>query len=73
MEKSFIMKTNFTEKNFFTEKNINGNVKNHISFRKYIFTQKMFALKIKYKSFLTICSFCKKIFLIIKNVFVKIS
>ena len=52
------MKTNFTEKNFFTEKNINGNVKNHISFRKYIFTQKMFALKIKYKSFLTICSFC---------------
>ena len=63
------MKTNFTEKNFFTEKNINGNVKNHISFRKYIFTQKMFALKIKYKSFLNICSFCKKYFFDHKKIY----
>ena len=27
-------------KTFFTEKNINENVKNYISFQKYIFTQK---------------------------------
>ena len=33
----------------------------------------MFVLQIKYKSFLNIYSFCKKIFLIIKNIFVKTS
>ena len=33
-----------------------------ISFEKYIFMQKMFVLQIKYKSFLNIYSFCKKIF-----------
>ena len=43
----------------------------YISFQKYIFTQKMFVLKIKYKSFLNIYSFCKKIFLVTKNIFVK--
>ena len=31
----------------------------------------MFALQIKYKSFLNMYSFCKKIFLIIKSIFVK--
>ena len=45
----------------------------YISFQKYIFTQKMFVLQIKYKSFLNIYSFCKKNFLIIKNKFVKTS
>ena len=43
-----------TEKNFFTEKNINENVKNIISFEKYIFIQKMFVLQTKYKSFINI-------------------
>ena len=57
----------------FIEKNINENVKKYISFQKYIFTQKMFVLQIKYKSFLNIYSFCKKNFLIIKNIFVKTS
>ena len=33
-----------------------------ISFQKYIFTQKMFVLQTKYKSFLNIYSFCKKNF-----------
>ena len=56
-EKMFLLK-----KTFFTEKNINENVKIYISFQKYIFTQKMFALQIKYKSFLNIYSFCKKNF-----------
>ena len=56
-EKIFLLK-----KAFFTEKNINENVKNYISFQKYIFTQKMFVLQIKYKSFLNIYSFCKKNF-----------
>ena len=32
----------------------------YISFQKYIFTQKMFVLQIKYKSFSNIYSFCKK-------------
>ena len=41
-EKIFLLK-----KAFFTEKNINENVKNYISFQKYIFTQKMFVLQIK--------------------------
>ena len=56
-EKIFLLK-----KAFFAEKNINENVKNYISFQKYIFTQKMFVLQIKYKSFLNIYSFCKKKF-----------
>ena len=47
------------EKKFYRE-NINENVKKYISFQKYIFTQKMFVLQIKYKSFLNIYSFCKK-------------
>ena len=62
------------KKTFFTEKNINENVKIYISSQKYIFTDKMFVLQIKHKSFLNTYSFCKKkIFLIIKNVFVKTS
>ena len=44
------------------EKNTNENVKKYISFQKYIFTQKMFVLQTKYKSFLNIYSFCKKKF-----------
>ena len=40
------------------EKNTNENVKKYISFQKYIFTQKMFVLQTKYKSFLNIYSFC---------------
>ena len=66
-EKIFLLK-----KAFFTEKNINENVKNYISFQKYIFTQKMFVLQIKYKSFLNIYSFCKKSFLIIKKFLLKL-
>ena len=51
------------KKNSFTEKTINENVKKkYISFQKYIFTQKMFVLQTKYKSFLNIYSFCKKNF-----------
>ena len=53
----------YGKKNIFIEKNINENVKKkYISFQKYIFTQKMFVLQIKYKSFLNIYSFCKKNF-----------
>ena len=54
-----IMKTFLIEKTFFTEKKINGNVKYiyiYISCQKYGFTQKMFVLQIKYKSFLNIYS-----------------
>ena len=51
------MRTFLTEKTFFTEKKVNGNVKYiYISCQKYIFTQKMFVLQIKYKSFLNIYS-----------------
>ena len=71
----FIWKKRFyIEKLFFTDKNINENVKNiYLSFEKYIFMQKMFALQIKYKSLLNIYSFCKKNVLITKNIIVKTS
>ena len=73
-KKSFIMKMFFTEKNFFYREKYKWKCKNiYISFEKYIFMQKMFVLQIKYKSFLNIYSFCKKKFLIIKNIFVKTS
>ena len=63
MEKKFCIEKIFLlKKTFFTEKNINENVKNYIASQIYIFTQKMFALQIKYKSFLNIYSFCKKKF-----------
>ena len=74
----FTKYTLFAEKNVlwkkkFIEKNINENVKKYTSFQRYIFTQKMFT-NLVYKSFLNIYSFCKKkIFLIIKNIFVKTS
>ena len=58
------------EKKFYTEININENVKKkNISFQKYIFTQKMFVLQ----TYVHIFILQKKIFLIIKNIFVKIS
>ena len=58
------------EKKFYTEININENVKKkYISFQKYIFTQKMFVLQ----TYIHIFILQKKIFLIIKNIFVKIS
>ena len=63
----FTKYTLFAEKNVFIwkkkiiEKNINENVKKYISFQKYIFTQKMFVLQIKYKFFF-IHSAKKKIF-----------
>ena len=57
------------KKTSFTEININENVNNIylISKMRQIFTQKMFVLQIKYKSFLNMR------FLIIKNIFVKTS
>ena len=57
------------KKTFFTEINIHENVNNIylISKMRQIFTQKMFVLQIKYKSFLNMR------FLIIKNIFVKTS
>ena len=61
MEKK-VLKFFLQKKTFFTEKNINENVKIYLSFEKYILMQKMFVLQIKYKSFLNICSFCKKKF-----------
>ena len=61
MEKK-VLKFFLQKKTFFTEKNINENVKIYLSFEKYILMQKMFVLQIKYKSFLNICSFCKKNF-----------
>ena len=67
MEKKFYIET------FFTEKNINKNVKNTYLIWEIHFIQKMFVLQIKYKFFLNIYSFCKKKFLIIKNIFVKTS
>ena len=65
-KKCFIIKNYLLKKTFFTKKNINENVKKYIS-------NKMFVLQIKYKSFLNTYSFCKKKFLIIKNIFVKTS
>ena len=50
MENKFYNEKKFLMKKLFTEKNINENVKNYISFLKYIFTQKMFVLQIKCKS-----------------------
>ena len=69
-KKSFILK--YLE-SFFSESNINENVKKYISFQEYIFTQKMFVLQIKYRSFLKTYSFSKKKKkkMIIKNIFVK--
>ena len=62
------------KKLFFTEKNINEDVKNMCLIGKiYLFIQKIFVLQIKYKSFLNRYSFCKKVVLIIKNIFVKSS
>ena len=58
------------KKTFFTEKNVKHI---YISFEKHIFIPKIFVLQTKYKSFLNMYSFCKKNFLIIKNVFVKTS
>ena len=81
MKKSFISKIFFTEKNIFTERNMNQ--KSHKIFEKHLWRralkiyfyvlQKMFVLQTKYKSFLNIYSFCKKAFLIIKNIFAKTS
>ena len=62
-EKKFYIEFFFTEKNFFCREKYKWKCKNiYISFEKYIFMQKMFVLQIKYKSFLNIYSFCKKIF-----------
>ena len=56
MEKKFYNEKFFLLKEtFFTEKNC-------ISFQKYIFTQKIFFLQIKYKSLLNMYSFYKKKF-----------
>ena len=44
----------------------------YISFETYFYPENL-VLQIKYKSFLNIYSFCKKKFLIIKNIFVKTS
>ena len=56
------------EKKIFIEKNINENVKKYISFQKYIFTQKMFVLQTKYKSFLNIFILQKKyIYIFVKT------
>ena len=72
--KSFILKFFFLKKTFFLEKNIKWKCKKiYISFEKYIFMQEISVLQIKGKSFLNIYSFWKKIFLIIKNIFVKTS
>ena len=63
MEKIFLFFTKYTlfadlnvfvRKKSFMEKNIKENVKKYISFQKYTFTQKMFVLQTKYKSFLNI-------------------
>ena len=58
------------KKTFFIEKKIWMKMqKIYISFKKYIFIKKMFVLQTIYKSFLNIYSFCKKKYLIIKNIF----
>ena len=63
-KKKFYIEIFLLKKTFFTEKNINENVKIYIyiSIGKYIFMQNMFVLRIKYKSFLNIYSFCKSLF-----------
>ena len=63
-KKKFYIEIFLLKKTFFTEKNINENVKIYIyiSIEKYIFMQNMFVLRIKYKSFLNIYSFCKSLF-----------
>ena len=50
----------FIWKKKFIQKNIDENVKKYISFQKQIFTQKMFVLQTKYKSFLNKKFFLKK-------------
>ena len=56
------------KKKIFIEKNINENVKEKKSFQKYIFTQKMFVLQTKYKSFLNIFILQKKyIYIFVKT------
>ena len=47
----------YMEKNSFYRENINENAKQYILFQKYIFTQNMFVLQTKYKSFLNMYSF----------------
>ena len=61
------------KKAFCTEKNINENVKNiYLISKIYFYTDNIcVVLQIKYKSFLNICSFCKRNFFEHKNIFVK--
>ena len=58
----FIWKKNFYNVKIFLWKKTFFTEKNYISLQKYIFTQKIFLLQIKYESFLNIYSFCKKNF-----------
>ena len=59
-KKVFITKNFFTEKKLFTEKNINENVKSIYLISEICFYTENVCAKIKYKSFLNICTFCKK-------------
>ena len=73
-EKKFYNEKFFYWKNFFYREKYKWKCKKiYISFQEYIFTQKIFVLYTKYKSFLNIYSFCKNKVLIIKNKFVKTS
>ena len=59
-KKSSRMKIFLLKKTFLTEKNLN--VKNRYLISKIYFYTENILLQIKYKSFLNIYSFCKKIF-----------
>ena len=48
------MENYFTEKNLFYREKYKWKYKKYFSFQKHIFTQKVFVLQIKYKSFLNI-------------------
>ena len=71
-KKSFIEKF-FYWKNLFYREKYKWKCKKYTSHLKNIFMLKMFVLQRKYKSFLNVYSFCKDIFLIIKNMFDKTS
>ena len=56
-KKSFILKFFFTEKNFFYIEKYKWKCKKYITFQIYIFTQKIFVLQIKHKSFIFLFHF----------------
>ena len=73
MEKRFYIEIFFTGKTFFYSEKYKRKCKEYVSHSKNIFLYRKCLLQTKSKSFLNIFMLQKKIYLIIKNIFVKTS